>query len=56
MIDWHYPWMWQIDLDSYYRSIWLGWWLITWCQDDPWRSIRVAFQPGWVIERREALQ
>jgi len=21
----------SMDLDSVYKSIWLGWWLITWC-------------------------
>jgi len=30
MIDWKYPFLWGVDLKSYHKSIWLGWWLISW--------------------------
>jgi hypothetical protein len=33
-----------IDLKSYYRSIWIGWWLITWCEDAP-HNVHVSFNP-----------
>lgn len=29
-IDWKYPWMFGADFKSCHKSIWLGWWLITW--------------------------
>lgn len=49
-IDWRYGWYWGADLESCYRSIWLGWWLVTWYGEGPWstclRSIHVSFQPG----------
>jgi len=44
---WKYLWLgitW--DLKSEYRSIWLGWWLITWHEIDRWKSISISFQPG----------
>jgi len=28
-----YPTGWGLYLDSHYKSIWLGWWLITWKTD-----------------------
>jgi hypothetical protein len=35
-----------VDLESYYRSIWLGWWLITWCNDPrPFSEFSITFAP-----------
>lgn len=50
-IDWKYPLIFDIDLEPTYKSIWLGWWLITWRfeWDDVLPQILdidVAFQPG----------
>lgn len=49
-IDWHYPWLWGYDLHSFYKSIWLGWWLVTWCIP-PYNTYKpeefsIHFQPG----------
>lgn len=49
-IDWHYPFLWGLDLHSYYKSLWLGWWLVTW-RWERWMGLRVedlrlSFQPG----------
>lgn len=48
-----YPTGWGMDLDSYYKSIWLGWWLITWrsewdnaTQDFLPKDISVSFMPS----------
>lgn len=49
-IDWSYPWLWGIELDAYYKSLWAGWWLVTWTMDSApyrwWQTIHVSFQPG----------
>jgi len=42
-IDFTYPFLWGIDLKSEYKSIWLGWILITWSDST---DIYVSFQPG----------
>lgn len=45
-----YPLLWGVDLKSTYKSLWLGWWLITWTagpDDDQLISeLNVSFQPG----------
>jgi hypothetical protein len=43
-IDWKYPVLFGVDFRSYYKSLWLGWWLVTWCErfDD----LHISFQPG----------
>jgi hypothetical protein len=33
-IDWKYPLIWQLDTRSFIKSLWLGWWLITWNTQD----------------------
>lgn len=49
-VDWSYPWIWGLDLKSYYKSLWLGWWLITWRFE--WDQgleeigLHISFQPG----------
>lgn len=48
-IDWKYPFIFQIDLKSQFKSLWLGWWLIVWEWDEGWRfpaSFDISFQPG----------
>ena len=45
-IDWTYPLLWGIDLKSHYRSVWLGWWLVTWSAWKWDRRFRISFQPG----------
>ncbi len=49
-IDWKYPLMWGMDLKSTYKSIWLGWWLVTWRignrDRDLIKDFSIRFQPG----------
>ncbi len=49
-IDRTYPWMWGLDSKSFYKSLWLGWWLVTWTMDSAtrkwWQTVRITFQPG----------
>jgi hypothetical protein len=49
-INWRYPWNFGLDTKSIYRSLWLGWWLITWTRslDDEQRieELDICFQPG----------
>lgn len=44
-----YPFMFGLDWRSTYKSLWLGWWLITWTiERHPWRirDLSMEFQPG----------
>lgn len=48
-----YPACWGMDLESWYKSIWLGWWLITWRsewdngeQDFVPKDISISFMPS----------
>jgi hypothetical protein len=43
-IDWKYPLLFGMDLKSTYRSVWLGWWLITWSEG--FEDFDISFQPG----------
>lgn len=48
-IDWRYPLIFGVDLKSHYKSIWMGWWLVTWCSPWEWwriEDVHIAFQPG----------
>lgn len=45
-IDLDYPWLWGIDLKSKYKSIWLGWWLVTFTTDMGFDDFSIDFQPG----------
>jgi hypothetical protein len=45
-INWKYPLLFSIDLKSSYKSIWLGWWLITWTTFPNLGELCVSFQPG----------
>ena len=46
-IDWTYPLLFGLDLESTYKSLWLGWWLITWTWDEyEIGSFSISFQPG----------
>lgn len=48
-IDWKYPLLFGCDLKSLYKSVWIGWWLITWTTDDGYsrpHEINISFQPG----------
>lgn len=45
-VDWAYPFLWGIDLKSTYKSLWLGWWLVTWTYDDgSIGDFNISFQP-----------
>ncbi len=48
-INWRYPPIFAADFKSTYKSLWLGWWLVTWCDDlgtgRP-TDFCVSFQPG----------
>ena len=46
-IDWKYPLYFGIDTESQFKSLWLGWWLITWSGDAdfPFEFHGVSFQP-----------
>lgn len=46
MIDWKYPVMFGLDLKSTYKSLWLGWWLITWTWTEGLDEFSISFQPG----------
>lgn len=46
MIDWSYPLLWGWDFDSHHKSLWLGWWLVTWSYDDGIKNLNISFQPG----------
>ena len=44
-----YPFALGLDWRSTYKSLWLGWWLITWrIERHPWRvrELNIVFQPG----------
>ena len=44
-----YPFALDLDWRSTYKSLWLGWWLITWrIERHPWRvrELSIEFQPG----------
>lgn len=44
-----YKFMFGLDWRSTYKSLWLGWWLVTWTiERHPWRirDLSVEFQPG----------
>jgi hypothetical protein len=41
-----YPWIWGHDLKSTYKSIWLGWWLITFTYEGKLDDLSISFQPG----------
>lgn len=46
-VDWAYPLIWGIDAKPFYKSLWLGWWLVTWTYEDgKVSSLRISFQPG----------
>lgn len=46
-IDWAYPLIWDMDLKPIYKSLWLGWWLITWTYDDnELGNLSISFQPS----------
>jgi len=45
-IDWKYPFMFGVDLKSNYKSLWLGWWLVTWTMEFGFGDFNISFQPG----------
>lgn len=45
-IDWGYPLIWDLDTKSLYKSLWLGWWLITWTYNDGLADLSIRFQPS----------
>lgn len=43
-MDWKYPLLFGMDLKSTYKSLWIGWWLVTWA--DGLSDLHISFQPG----------
>lgn len=45
-IYWDQFWVFTYDLDSFFKSVWIGWWLITWCNEPrKFSEFNISFHP-----------